>query len=161
MDSILVGNRHCVLALLLAGLLAGAPAARADDTLVSEGPDVVRPIMQGQFMPRGITFLNGDRDFPVVFIKKVGQGFPQFVLLVVDARNGKDTWSLREDPVVFYLLYSDTTNVRQVFLDEGFADQGQASGKFITGGPGEVENLVARLGNSYSRCRSLAAFRSI
>ena len=82
-------------------------------------------------------------------------------MVVVDARNGKDTWSLREEPVVFYLLFSEGTGDQQIFLDEGFADQGHASGVFIAGGPEEFKHLLARLGASYSRYRSSAGSRGI
>jgi hypothetical protein len=73
--------------------------------------------MEGQFVPLSLTLLNGDPDFPVLFAEQANGSFPQIVLLVVDARNGKDTWSLRDDPIVFYLLFSDATTVEQVFLE--------------------------------------------
>ena len=153
--------RRIVPALLMAGLLAGAVSARAETVRVPKAPDVVPPGGQGRFVPLSVTHLNGDADFPVLLLGKVDAGFPQFAVLVVDARNGKDTWSLRKEPVVFYLLFSGGTGDQQIFLDEGFADQGKASGAFIAGGPEEVKHLLARLGESYNRCRSPAASRGI
>jgi hypothetical protein len=153
--------RRIVPALLLAGLLAGAASARAEIVWVPTAPDVVGPGGEGRFVPLRLTHLNGDADFPMLLVGKVDAGFPQFAVLVVDARNGKDTWSLRGEPVVFYLLFSDGTGDQQIFLDEGFAERGQASGTFLAGGPDEVEHLLARLGASYSRCRSWAALREI
>ena len=70
--------RRIVPALLMAGLLAGAAAARAETVRVPKAPDVVRPGEPSRFVPLSLTHLQGDADFPVLLLGKVDAGFPQF-----------------------------------------------------------------------------------
>ena len=76
--------------------------------------------------------------------------------MILDARNGKETWSFREDAAVFVAVYSDPATVHRAFLDEGFAANGQASGRFIRGGPESVADLVTEFQEGFLRSRGLA-----
>lgn len=109
-----------------------------------------------QFTPMSISRFNDDPDSPLLLLAKPGEAGPQFLLLIVDARNGKDTWSLREDAAVFCLALAAPTTIQQVFLDEGFASRGKPSGQFIAAGPEAAEEMIVRLMESHRRSRGLA-----
>ncbi len=130
--------------------------AHAQTVLPPGVPDLRDPAVQAEYMPIDISYLNGDPDFPLVVLARRDEGSPQFLALVIDARNGKETWSLREDRAVFYILFVDRTTIQRAFLDEGFAARGEPSGNFIPGGPETAEVMFARLGEAYMRCRGLA-----
>jgi hypothetical protein len=110
------------------------------------------------FVPLSVAHLEGDPDFPALFLGNTGREYPQFLLVILDARNGKQTWSLKEDATIFFLLLTDPTTVQQAFLDEGFATTGKPSGKFIAGGPEAAEHLLVRLRESHERSRTSARF---
>lgn len=110
-------------------------------------------LQQGHFVPLRSANWNADPDFPVVFLGNLAEEFPQYVLMVVDARNGKETWSLGEDPVILYFLFSDDRTIRQVLLDRGFVERGHPSGQFLAGGPEAVKDFVARLEEGQRRFR--------
>lgn len=119
-------------------------------------PDLSDPIVLNQFVPVGISPFGGDPDFPMVLLANRSEESPQFVLIILDARNGKETWSIGGDTPVFYVLFADRTTIQQAFLDHGFAVRGEPSGEFIAAGPGEAEKLLAQLREGYLRCRGLA-----
>ena len=151
--------RRGVLALfVLASLVAAPLPLQAGAPRPAGVPDLTDPTVLAQFIPLGQGGLNRDPDFPVLLFANAGEGFPQFVLVVVHARNGRETWSLSRDPAVFYLLWSDATTVQEVFLDRGFAESGMPSGRFIAGGPEAFERLLMGLGEGYHRSRALPLF---
>jgi hypothetical protein len=116
------------------------------------------PAIRAQFIPLSVARLNGDPDFPALFLGNAGREFPQFLFVIVDARNGKETWSFQEDATIFFLLLAEAGTVRQVYLDEGFATLGKPSGKFIVGGPEAAGEFLARLHESYRRFHDPARF---
>jgi len=149
--------RPLVLALLVAaGVLAAGARASADTTFPAGIPDLRDPEIRSRFMLLNLARLDDDPDFPVLMLAGVGAGSPALLVVIVDARNGKETWSLREDAAVFYLMLADPTTVERAFLDEGFAASGKASGRFTAAGPGAAENLMARLRESHGRTRRTA-----
>jgi len=143
---------------LLAVTLVQANALAAPPSGV---PNFTDPTVLSRFVPRTVSNLAGDPDFPSVLLTRRGEGTPQYVLVIVDARNGKETWSIREDAAVFYALFADRETIHQAFLDAGFAAQGQPSGRFLAARPERVEELVGRLGEDYLRARGIAGTGAI
>lgn len=149
-------SRRVIVLLVVCGVLLLSLQARTAAARPPGVPDLNDPAVLAQFVPVGLSRLGDDPDFPVLLLANLGEGVPQFLLVILDARNGKQTWSLREDAPVFYLLFVDPTTIQQAFLDEGFAGRGQPSGQFIAGGPDTAEELMAQLREGYLRYRGLA-----
>ena len=141
----MTSHRMFAALLFTATLLAAGPRAFAETHYPPGVPNLNDPEVLAQFIPLSISRLAEDPDFPVLLLANRGEGSPQFLLVIVDARNGKETWSLREDAAVFYLLSDDLTAIHQAFLDEGFASRGTPSGQFIAAGPEAAGELLARL----------------
>ena len=120
------------LALLIAFLPVAQVTASAAQTALPTGvPDIFDPEVRALFQPVGVANLGGNPDFPVlIVVNKTGEQ-PQAMLLALDARNGKDTWSLGSDPVILIALFSDPTTIQGVYVDAGFATQGQPSGTYL------------------------------
>ncbi len=78
----------------------------------------------------GVANLRGNRDFPVLLLVNATGKQPQALLLGLDARNGKETWSLATDPIILLVVFSDDTTIQAVYVDTGFADLGKASGNY-------------------------------
>ena len=55
---------------------------------------------------------------------------PAAVIVAVDARNGKGTWSLASDPVILIAVFSNPKTVSGVYLDSGFLQRGAPSGNY-------------------------------
>jgi len=142
--------------LVAAALLVPMAPALAGDGHPTPVPNLTDPAVLDEFMPLALSRLNEDPDFPMLLLGRLGQASPQYLLVIYDARNGKDTWSVREDVAVFYVLFEDGKTVRQVFLDEGFAGKGEPSGSFLAAGPEGVDGLLARLQESHRRSRGVA-----
>ncbi len=155
-------SRRMIVLLVVCSVLSLLSAqARTEAAPPSGVPDLTDPAVLAKFAPVGLSRLGDDPDFPVLLLANLGEGVPQFLLVILDARNGKKTWSLREDAAVFYLLFVDRTTIQQAFLDEGFAGGGQPSGKFIAGGPDTAEELMARVREGYLRYRGLARLGAV
>jgi hypothetical protein len=54
---------------------------------------------------------------------------------------------------VFLMLFSDPTTVQEAFLDDGFAENGNASGRFVAAGPETLQELVAKFRKGYLRSK--------
>ncbi len=80
----------------------------------------------------------------ILLLANLEEVFPQCVLLILDAQNVKETWSVRQGAPVFLVLNSDPTTVQQAFLDRGAAANREALRQFVAGGPESVEELVAK-----------------
>ncbi len=119
--------------LLLAGfvLLAAVPARGGQAALPAGVPNIFDSEVQAQFQPVGIANLRGNSDFPVILLVNTTDEQPQAMLLGLDARNEKDTWSLTVDPIILIMIFSDPTTIKALYVDTGFADQGKASGNYI------------------------------
>ena len=149
-------SRHLIVVLAACCGLLLTPARGRAEAAPPSVPDLTDAAVLDRFAPVGLAMLDGDPDFPAVLLANLGEGAPQFLLVILDARNGKETWSLRDDAAVFYLLLADPATIQRAFLDAGFAAGGTASGEFVAAGPGGAEELLARLREGYLRSRGLA-----
>jgi hypothetical protein len=140
-------------------LLATAWQAWGEMLRPARVPDLLDPAVQARFVVLSVARLGGDPDFPALFLGNITGESPRFLLVILDARNGKETWSLREDAPIFFLLMADAETIQRAFLDEGFAANGIASGSFIASGPEAGEHLLARLRESHRRLRGLTSLR--
>jgi hypothetical protein len=76
----------------------------------------------------GVANLLGNPDLPVVLLLNIAGEQPQALLIGLDARNGKETWSLATDPIILIVVFADGTMIQGLYVDTGFADLGKASG---------------------------------
>jgi hypothetical protein len=110
--------------------LAALPAWAGPPALPAGVPNIFDPEVQAHFQPVGVANLQDNSDFPVALYVNITGDEPQVLLLGVDARNGKDTWSLTTDPIILIVVVADGTTVRDVYVDIGFADGGKSSGTY-------------------------------
>ncbi len=108
-------------------LLAAMPAWAGQPALPAGVPDIYDPEVRAHFPPVGVATLRGNPDFPVILLLNTSGEHPQALLFGLDARNGKDTWSLTTDPIILIVVFSDETTIQAVYVDIGFADLGKAS----------------------------------
>ncbi len=149
-------SRRFVLTILVAVLLTAMTQVSAAAIYPPGVPNLTDPDVQNEFVRVAVSRLDEDPDFPVLVLARVSKGLPQFLLVIVDARNGKETWSLHEDRAVFYMLLSDPMSVLQAYLDDGFVSDGRPSGSFNAAGPDTVGELIPKLRESHRRSRGLA-----
>jgi hypothetical protein len=118
------------MALALVLLVAVSAPAIAQGPLPDGIPNVFDPKIRDDYQPYQVGNLEGNPDFPVVlFMAREGKA-PAAVVVALDARNGKGTWSLTSDPVILIAVFSDPKTVTGVYLDSGFAQRGAASGSY-------------------------------
>lgn len=125
-------------------LLAAVPAWAGAPALPAGVPNFSDPAVQAHYQPVVVGALRGNPNFPAVLLLNTNGDQPQALLLGFDARNGKDTWSSSEDPVIFIALidvYADEATLQAVYVDVGFVDQGKASGTFAVVDPANVATL--------------------
>ncbi len=139
-----------VLALGLSGWRVSAQTLRPAGI-----PDLRGPEIRTRFVALSVGRLDGDPDFPALVLGNLSEGLPRFLVVILDARNGKHTWSLQEDAPVFFLFMADAETVQQAFLDEDFVASGTPSGTYIAAGPEAAMQLLAKLRQSHKRLRSL------
>ena len=101
---------------------AGAPA------LPAGVPNIFDPAVRAHFEPVGVMNLQENPDLPALLLVNNTEESPPAILLGVDARNGKDTWSLTTDPIILIVVVADGTTVKDVYVDIGFAEGGKALG---------------------------------
>jgi hypothetical protein len=111
-------------------LLATVPAWAAQATLPAGVPNLYDPAVRAHYQPVGIGILGDNPDFPVVYLVNQTGEEPQALLLGLDARNGKATWSLSSDPIILIVVFSGETRIRGLYVDLGVAAQGKASGAY-------------------------------
>lgn len=113
-------------------LLAASPGWAAQTALPSGVPNIFDPDVRAKFQPVAVVNLRGDPDFPVLVLVNtvVEDGKPQAMLLGLDARNGKETWSLATDPIILIVLFADPFTIMSVHVDVGFSEAGRPSGDF-------------------------------
>jgi len=130
----MIGHRHMVSAsvALLMGFLvfAAVPAEAAPAALPAGVPNIYDAEVQTHFQPVRVTNLRDNPEFPVVLLVNTTGQQPEALLVGLDARNGKDTWSLTGDPIILIVALSDDKAIRGLFVDTGFADRGTASGTY-------------------------------
>jgi hypothetical protein len=117
-------------------------------------PDLRDPEFRTRFVALSVGRLDGDPDFPALVLGNLSEGLPRFLVVILDARSGKDTWSLQEDAPVFFLSMADAETVQQAFLDEGFVTSGTPAGTFIVAGLDAAMQLLAKLRQSRKRLQS-------
>lgn len=140
--------------MLLAAMLLTATARFSAAAVYPPGvPNFNDPGVQTEFVRVAVSRFEEDPDFPVLVLARLTEEPPQFLLVILDARNGKETWSLREDQAVFYMLLSDPGTILQAYLDDGFALGGKPSGRFTAAGPETVGELIAKLRESHRQSR--------
>ncbi len=119
------------LPLLVGFVLLGAiPAWAGPPTLPAGVPNIYDPEVRAQFQPVGVANLLGNPEFPVLYVVNQEGGTPQAMLIGLDARNGKATFSLTRDPIILIVVFSDEPSLQGVYVDLGFAAQGKASGTY-------------------------------
>ena len=111
-------------------LLAAVPAGAGAPALPAGVPDISDPAVRAHFQPVAVTSLRGNPDFPAVLLVNTTGDQPEALLLGLDARNGKDTWSLTADPIILIVVFADATTLQGVYVDTGFAERGKASGDY-------------------------------
>ncbi len=118
-----------IVALLLPLLIVGAVPAWADRASLPPGvPNIFDPQVRAHFQPVGVANLRGNPDFPVLILKNTTGNRPQTMMVGMDARNAKATWSLASDPIILIVLFAEPAKIEGLYVDAGFADQGKPSG---------------------------------
>lgn len=118
--------------LLLLIMVAAIPAWASQSALPAGVPNVFDPEVRARFQPVGMANLKGNPDFPVLILQNMAGEQPQVMLLGLDARNGKETWSLASDPIILIVLFADPETILGAHVDAGFAERGRPSGQFMT-----------------------------
>jgi hypothetical protein len=127
---------------LLAGfiLLAAVPAWAGAPALPAGVPNLLDPTVRAHFQRVTVANLQDNPDFPVVLLVNTTGEEPRVLLLGLDARNGKDTFSLSTDPIILIMVLAGPATIQNVYVDIGFADSGMASGSYAAVDP---ENAAA------------------
>jgi hypothetical protein len=145
------------LTLLLAAAGSGLSAAGAGEpaqALPPGVPDFTDTETLAHFTPVAQGSLWGNPDFPVLLIQGVEAPDSGFVLVVLDARNGKETWSLVEDPVILVTVGQRDEESPTTYVDEGFVTQGVPSGAFVEVAGATLSDLPSLLEGGYAAAAS-------
>lgn len=110
--------------------LAAMPAWAGEPALPAGVPNIYDPEVRDHFQPVGVANLRGDPDFPVVILVNTTRERPEALLLALDARNGKNTWSLTTDPIILIVVFTDETTLQGLYVDTGFVDLGKPTGNY-------------------------------
>jgi len=117
-----------VLALLV--LISGSAWAAELAAFPSGVPDLSNPDIRAKYRPVQVGNVGGNPDLPLVILVSDAKDTPRAVLVGLDARNGKNTWSLLADPIVLIVLFENPTTITELLVDPGFLRQGTPSGSF-------------------------------
>jgi len=153
------------LTLLLAAALAGPPLVAAGEPSLLEQrgaarhlppavPDFTDVETLSRFTPVAQGRLWGNPDFPILLIRGVGATDPLFVLVVLDARNGKETWSLIEDPMILVTVGKRGEEDPETYVDEGFVTHGAPSGALVEVEGATLNDLTGLLEAGYASATS-------
>lgn len=156
------------LTLLLAAAVAGLPAAVAGGPSALERGGAARPLPPvipdfrdaetlARFAPVAQGRLWGNPDFPILLIRGLQATDPLFVLIVLDARNGKDTWSLVEDPMILVTVGKRGEEDPETYVDEGFVTEGTPSRAFVAVEGATLSDLTGLLEAGYASATSREA----
>jgi hypothetical protein len=99
-------------------------------TLPDGVPDLHDPQVLAKYVPVQVGTIGGNPDLPMVMLVNRIERSPEALLVGLDARNGKNTWSMLSDPIVLVALFENPTTIRQLDVDPGFLSQGEPSGSF-------------------------------
>jgi hypothetical protein len=126
-------NRWTRWLLLLVGvvLFAVGPVWAGGAALPPGVPDIYDPAVRAHYQTLAVVNVQDNPDLPAILLANTDGDQPRGLFLALDARNGKDTWSLTEDPLILIAVYAGAATPEIVYVDTGFVDQGKASGKFI------------------------------
>jgi len=135
---------------LLAGfvLWAAVPAGAGAPALPAGVPDIYNPAVRAHYQAVEMGAVGGNPDFPMIALTNTDGDRPQALLLGFDARNGKDTWTLSEDRIIFVIFIAvsaDGVMHQTMYVDVGFADQGKASGTLTAVDPPDAATLLELL----------------
>jgi hypothetical protein len=87
-------------AALVVSVLSAAPSAwAATAALPRDVPNVLDPKVQADYQPYQVGNLEGNPDFPLILFMSRGREKPAAVVVAIDARNGRETWSITSDPI--------------------------------------------------------------
>jgi len=131
-------RRRRGLGLLVLGLslLAVLPAAAGQFPLPPGVPNIFDRSIRSQFELVGVVNLRRNPDLPVLVARhKQADGQPQVLLLALDARNGRHTWSLATDPIVLIVVYANPRTILGIHADSGFLERGRATGSYLAMDP--------------------------
>ncbi len=118
-----------ILVLLLA--MVSAPASAGQAALPEGVPNIFDAEVRANFEPVAVVNLRGNPDFPMLILIHKAEEEPQAMVIGLDARNGKDTWSLASDPIILIVLFSDPSTISAVHVDAGFSEKGKPSGSYM------------------------------
>lgn len=110
--------------------LAALPAWAEQTPLPSDVPNIFDSEVRAHFEAAGMVNLGGNPDFPALLLEDASNERPTALLLGLDARNEKDTWSLTEDPIILIVVLSEPTKIKTLYMDAGFVKDGKPSGEF-------------------------------
>ena len=129
-----LGPRLWVVVLVLGiGLSWGLPAWAGQSPLPPGVPNFLDRSIRSQFEPVAVVNLRGNSDLPILVVRnKQEDGQPQVMLLALDARNGRHTWSLATDPIILIVVFASPSTILSIHTDDGFLQHGQASGAYVT-----------------------------
>ena len=116
---------------LMSSLVLALPAlVRAECPLPEGVPDLTSPLSQASWQHYVLGNVGGDPNFPLVlYLNRLGSA-PPAVMMAIDARNGKTTWSLAVDPVIVIAVFANPQTLTCLYYDQGFAEDGQPSGQY-------------------------------
>jgi len=138
-----VGATISLAALALALSLA-CPGRAAAGTGWPDGvPDLLAPGTASAWEAMHVGDVEGNPDLPVLlFVHRQGEE-PRALLVGLDARNGRETYTLGSDPVIFVAVLADPdpTTVTVVYYDTGFAAAERPSGQFQEVGQPALDDL--------------------
>jgi hypothetical protein len=112
-------------------LLAASGVCTAQSDLPAGVPNIRDPEVRAQFVPVAVWGLRGNPDFPMVLLVNTAGQSPPALLLGVDARNGKDTWSLVDDPIILIGVFGNQMTMQGLYVDTGFVGRGASSGHYV------------------------------
>ncbi len=111
-------------------LLTTSVRAGEKPSLPEGVPNLLDPEVRAQYEPSFMGNLLANPDFPLVLLVNRTGTHPGAILVALDARNGTDTWSLGDDPIVLIALFVDPATITDVYIDRGLLEQGTPSGSF-------------------------------
>jgi hypothetical protein len=116
--------------LILAFVLAMATLALGQGPLPEGVPDVLSPETRDAWRAFHVGNVEDDPNFPLIMFVNAAGHQPAAVLLAVNAQNGRDQWSLTSDPVILIALVADPRTITRLYYDEGFTQDGRATGQY-------------------------------
>jgi hypothetical protein len=91
-------------------------------------PDLTDPSVQEKYLPIQVGTMGGNKDLPLVMLLSQESNQTEAILIGLDARNGKSTWSLVSDPIILVALFADPATITELDVDLDFLTEGTPSG---------------------------------